>query len=55
MRKFNHRIVLSSIGLLLMIEAAFMLFSAFVGEYFHEGAVQSIYLSGIITFTSGAL
>ncbi len=55
MRKFNHRIVLSSIGLLLMIEAAFMLFSAFVGEYFHESAVQSIYLSAIITFTCGAL
>ena len=55
MRKFNYRIVLSSIGILLLIEAIFMLFSALVGEYFHEHAVRGIYLSGIITFTSGAL
>lgn len=55
MRRFNHRIVLSSIGILLMIEAFFMLLSAFVGEYYQERAVQSIYLSCIITFLSGAL
>lgn len=38
-----------------MIEAFFMLLSAFVGEYYQERAVQSIYLSCIITFLSGAL
>lgn len=42
MRKFNYRIVLSSIGILLMLEAVFMLFSALVGEYFRESAVLSI-------------
>lgn len=55
MRKFNYRIVLSSIGILLMIEAFFMLLSAFVGVYYKESAVQGIYLSGLITFTTGAL
>lgn len=55
MRRFNYRFVLSSIGLLLMIEALFMLFSAFVGEYFRERAVTSIYQSTLITFLSGAL
>lgn len=32
-----------------------MLFSAFVGEYFNETAVRSIYLSALISFFSGAL
>ena len=55
MRRFNYRFVLNSIGLLLMIEAIFMFFSAFVGEYFNETAVTSIYHSALITFLSGAL
>ena len=55
MRRFNYRFVLSSIGLLLMIEAVFMLFSAFMGEFYHETAVTSIYLSSAITVTSGAV
>ncbi len=54
MRRFNYRFVLNSIGLL-MIEAIFMLFSAFVGEYFNETAVTSIYYSTLITFLSGTL
>ena len=55
MRKFKYRIVLSSIGILLMIEAFFMLLSAFVGVHYRESAVQGIYLSGLITFTTGTL
>ncbi|MBK5194434.1 MAG: hypothetical protein JJE08_00145 [Proteiniphilum sp.] len=55
MQRFNYRFVLSSIGLLLMIEALFMLFSAFVGEYYNDNAVKSIYTSSVITFLSGAL
>ena len=55
MQRFNYRFVLSSIGLLLVIEALFMLFSAFVGEYYHDNAVKSIYNSSGITFLSGAL
>lgn len=38
-----------------MIEAVFMLFSAFMGEFYHETAVTSIYLSSAITVTSGAV
>lgn len=55
MQRFNYRFVLNAIGLLLMIEAVSMLFSALVGEYYHEPAVTSIYLSALITFGSGAL
>ena len=55
MQKFNYRFVLSSIGLVLLIEAVFMLFSAFVGEYYHEATVESIYISSIITSLSGAV
>lgn len=55
MKKFNYQFVLNTIGLLLVIEAVFMLFSAFVGEYYNEIAVRSIYLSALITFTCGAL
>jgi Trk-type K+ transport systems, membrane components len=55
MPRLNYRFVLSSIGLLLMIEAVFMLFSAFVGEYYHETAAHSIYFSSIITVTSGGI
>jgi trk system potassium uptake protein TrkH len=55
MRRFNYRFVLNSIGLLLMIEALFMLFSAFVGEYYNDNAVTSIYTSSAITFLTGAL
>ena len=38
-----------------MIEAFFMLLSAFVGVHYRESAVQGIYLSGLITFTTGTL
>lgn len=55
MKNFNYRFVLGSIGLLLMIEAVFMLFSAVVGEFFNESTVRSIYISTAITFASGGL
>ncbi len=56
MWKLNYRFVLSSIGLLLMIEALFMLFSAVVGESYNEAATRGIYLSSALTlFVGGAL
>ena len=55
MRKLNYRFVLSSIGLLLMIETLFMLFSALVGEYYNEAASLGIYLSSITTLVSGGI
>lgn len=53
--RFNFRFVLNCVGLLLVTEAVFMLFSAFVGEYYNETAVRSIYLSALITLSSGLL
>ena len=53
MQRFNYQFVLNTIGLLLIIEAIFMLFSALVGEYYNETAVRSIYLSALTTFGSG--
>lgn len=55
MKNFNYQFVLNAIGLLLLIEAVFMLFSALVGEYYNEVAVRSIYLSAGITFGTGAI
>lgn len=46
---------MNTVGLLLIIEAIFMLFSALVGEYYNETAVRSIYLSSLISFGSGAI
>ncbi|MGI6521085.1 MAG: TrkH family potassium uptake protein [Fermentimonas sp.] len=55
MRKFNYRFVLSNVGILLMIEALFMLFSALIGEYYREEARQAIYLSAGITLLAGGV
>lgn len=55
MQRFNYQFVLNAVGLLLVTEAVFMLFSAFVGEYYNETAVRSIYLSALICFFFGAL
>jgi trk system potassium uptake protein TrkH len=55
MQRFNYRFVLSSVGIVLLIEAVFMLLSAFVGEYYNEAAVKSIYISSILTSFSGAV
>lgn len=53
MQKFNFQFVLGSIGFILLIESVFMLVSAFVGEIYREPSVRSLYLSALITFTSG--
>lgn len=55
MQRFNYRFVLNAIGLLLVIESIFMLFSALVGEYYNEVSVNSIYLSSLISFGTGAI
>ena len=55
MRRFNYRFVLSSVGLVLSIEAFFMLLSAFIGEFYKEDVVNNIYISSLITFLSGLL
>ncbi len=55
MQKLNYHYVLSSIGLVLMIESLFILLSAFVGEYYKEATTPSLYISSAITFVSGFL
>src|SRR5690554_5969193 len=55
MRRFNYRFVLGSVGLVLTIEAFFMILSAFIGHYYKEDVVISIYISAFITFLSGLL
>lgn len=55
MRRFNYRFVLGSVGLVLTIEAIFMTLSAFIGHYYKEDVVSSIYISALITFLSGLL
>ncbi|HLW06942.1 MAG TPA: potassium transporter TrkG, partial [Marinilabiliaceae bacterium] len=55
MIRFNYRFVLSSVGLVLMIEAFFMLLSAFIGIYYKENVVNSIFTSTIITLVSGLI
>src|SRR5690554_1692516 len=55
MRRFNYRFVLGSVGLVLTIEAFFMILSAFIGHYYKEDVVTSIYISAFITFLSGLL
>lgn len=53
MRRFNYRFVLSSIGIVLLIEAVLMILCALIGEYYSESAVTSIYTSSLITSLSG--
>lgn len=55
MKGFNYRFVLSSVGLVLIIEAIFILFSGLLGELYKEKATVSIYISSIITIASGAI
>lgn len=53
MRNFNFQFVFNSIGFILIIEALFMLLSAFIGELYHETATNSLYLSSLITIAAG--
>lgn len=55
MQKLNYHYVLSSIGLVLMIESVFMILSALVAEYYHESTAYSLYLSAGATFVVGFL
>lgn len=55
MKKLNYQFVSGSIGIILMIESAFMLISAFIGEIYGELSSKSLYLSALITFIAGGL
>ncbi|MGI6073856.1 MAG: TrkH family potassium uptake protein [Fermentimonas sp.] len=53
MSKFNYRFVLNAVGLVMLVEAVFMVISGFVGLSFGENVTKYIYLSAIITASVG--
>ena len=55
MKNFNYHFVMGTVGVILMIEALFMLLSALIGEIYHEPSVNSLYLSAAITFVAGGI
>lgn len=52
-RRFNYRFILKTLGFLLIIEALFMLLTAFVAFYYKEIAGDSFLLASGITLASG--
>lgn len=55
MKKFNIKIILQLMGILLLFNGGFMLISAIVSWYFDDGALNAILLAGGITLTIGLL
>ena len=55
MNRFNFRFVLSTVGLVIIIEAILMLLSGLIGEFYNESITFSIYLSSTITLVSGSV
>jgi trk system potassium uptake protein TrkH len=55
MKKLNIKIILQMMGILLLFNGAFMLFSALISWYFEDGAFYGILYAGITTILAGAL
>ncbi|MCF6296776.1 MAG: TrkH family potassium uptake protein [Flavobacteriaceae bacterium] len=55
MKKLNIKIILQMMGILLLFNGAFMLFSALISWYFKDGAFHGILYAGIITIIIGGL
>lgn len=55
MKKFNVKIILQLMGILLLFNGGFMLVSALVSWYFDDGALKGIFLAGSITIGIGLL
>ena len=55
MKNFNIKIILQMMGILLLFNGGFMLFSAIISWYYKDGALQGILFAGIITIIVGAL
>jgi len=55
MKKFNIKIIFQMMGILLIFNGGFMLFSALVSWYYKDGALKGILFAGIITITIGIL
>lgn len=54
MKQFNFQFVFNSLGFILIMEAALMVLSAFVGEIYNESATKSLYISALITLLTGS-
>lgn len=55
MKKFNIKIILQMMGILLLFNGGFMLFSTVVSWYYDDSAFQGILFAGIITIFIGIL
>ena len=55
MRKFNFKIILQLMGILLLFNGGFMLISGLVSWYFNDGALNGILLAGGLTVFIGLL
>ncbi len=55
MRKFNIKVILQLMGILLLFNGGFMLISAFVSLYYDDGALEGILLAGVVTLTIGLI
>ena len=55
MKKLNIKIILQMMGVLLLFNGAFMLFSALISWYFKDGAFYGILSAGILTIVIGGL
>ena len=55
MKKLNIKIILQMMGILLLFNGGFMLFSATISWHFDDGALQGFLFAGIITIAIGGL
>ncbi len=55
MKKINIKIILQMMGILLLFNGAFMLFSALFSWYFKDGAFHGILYAAIVTMFAGGL
>ncbi len=55
MKKFNIKVILQLMGILLLFNGGFMLISALVSLYYDDGALEGILLAGIVTLTLGLI
>jgi len=55
MKKFNFKIILQLMGILLLFNGGFMLISGLVSWYFDDGAIKGILLAGGVTVLIGLI
>jgi len=53
--RFNFRIIIHIMGLLMLCNGAFMLLSAFVSGFYKDGATMDISMAAIVTLLVGVM